>query len=471
MTVEAQAHRELGREATGTVPADLTPWPNATSAWWCVVMLSIALALSQIDRNIITLLVAPIKKDFALSDVKVSLLLGPSFIVLYVFMGLPLSRLTDTKSRRVMIILGLTFWSLMTAACGLAQSFDQLFLARVGIGAGESVNGPATYSMLADYFPRERLPRALAVLNVGFVAGIGFSLIAGGLVIGALTAVPTYHLPLIGDVRSWQLVFIAIGLPGLVAAGLMTSVKEPVRRGLGTIKPTAPTVREVIDFLRANRNIYAPMIGGIGITFLLSTGVQNWGPVFYERTYGWSAREAGFALGIATLVASPIGLAAGAWLAERLSRTYDDANVRVAVLAYLLAIPFEVIGPLMPNPWLALIGSGIGIMAAMMGATPFVAALQSVTPNQMRAQISALYLFVLSGVAGGLGAVVFGAITDYIVRNESAIRYTMSGAAAVMGPLAVIIIWRSMRPYGRAISAIKAAEAGAATTALPITSR
>lgn len=243
-------------------------------------MLSIVLMLSQIDRNIITLLVAPIKKDFGLSDVKVSLLLGPSFIVLYIFMGLPLSRLTDTKSRRMMITLGLTFWSIMTAACGLAQTFDQLFLARVGIGAGESVNGPATYSMLADNFSRERLPRALAVLNIGFVAGAGFSLILGGQIIGALAAVPIYHLPLIGDVHSWQLVFIAIGLPGLLAAAVMGTVKEPPRRGLGNAKSSAPSVKEVIAFLRDNQAIYVPMIGGIAITYLLAAGVQNWGPVF-----------------------------------------------------------------------------------------------------------------------------------------------------------------------------------------------
>jgi len=458
MTVQAPATAPAEPAASEPAAAAAQPWPSAGKAWWCVIMLSIVLMLSQIDRNIITLLVQPIKADLGLSDVQMSLLLGPAFIVLYVFMGLPLSRLSDTRSRRVMITIGLTFWSLMTAACGLAQSFGQLFLARVGIGAGESVNGPATYSMLADYFPRERLPRALAALNIGFVLGTGFSLIAGGLVIGALMRVPEHTLPILGTVRSWQLVFIAVGLPGLIFAALMMTVSEPPRRGLGGRRTEAPPVREVAGYLRRNGRMYGGMIGGILMTALLVSGTQGWSPAFYERTYGWQARQVGVALGIMNLVASPIGLFLGAWLTERLSRKHDDANMRVAIIAYTLAIPFQVAGPLMPDPYLAVLCSGVGILAAMMATTPYVAAMQTITPNQMRAQVSAIYLFVFSGLGSGLGSLLFGAVTDLIVRDEANIRFTMAGAAAVMAPLGVLIISLARKPYGEAIAAIKAAE-------------
>jgi MFS family permease len=440
--------------------APVQPWPGAGKAWWCVIMLSIVLMLSQIDRNIITLLVRPIKQDLRLSDVQISLLLGPAFIVLYVFMGLPLSRISDTRSRRVMITIGLTLWSLMTAACGLAQGFGQLFLARVGIGAGESVNGPATYSMLADYFPRERLPRALAALNIGFVLGTGFSLIAGGLVIGALMTTPEHTVPILGVVKSWQLVFIAVGLPGLVFAALMMTVTEPPRRGLGGARPVAPPVREVAAFLGRNGRMYGGMIGGILMMALLVSGTQNWSPVFYERTYGWQASQVGVALGIMNLIASPIGLFLGAWLTERLARRHDDANMRVAILAYALAIPFQIAGPLMPSPYLAVFCSGVGILAAMMATTPYVAAMQTITPNQMRAQVSAIYLFVFSGLGSGLGSLLFGAVTDLIVKDEANIRFTLAGAAAVMAPLGVLIISLARKPYGEAIAAIKAAEGG-----------
>jgi MFS family permease len=434
-------------------------WPRPAAAWWTVAMLSVVLMLSQIDRNIITLLVSPIKRDMHLTDAQVGLF-GPAFMVLYIFMGLPLSRITDTGSRRLMIGIGLTFWSLMTAACGLAHNFTQLFLARVGIGAGESVNGPATYSMLADNFPRERLPRALAALNVGFVFGTGFTYIAAGLLIGALSA-SSYQLPLVGTVHGWQLVFMYVGLPGLIFAALMATVPEPHRRGVAGEKPKAPPVREVVRYLSENRRFYASMIGGIGCSALVTAGVQFWNPAFYERTYGWSARQVGGAIGAVLLISSSVGLLTGPWLAERLARRHDDANLRVALLAYLVALPFHIIGPLMPTPWLAMGCWGVGTACIMTGANPYVAAMQSVTPNRMRAQVSALYLFVFSGIAFAFGSSVFGAITDFIVRDEQKIRYTLAGASAVFSPLAILIISFARKPYGRMVAELKAAEAGA----------
>ncbi|MEI9965086.1 MAG: MFS transporter [Caulobacteraceae bacterium] len=340
---------------TPAAPPAAGAWPSAGKAWWCVVMLSIVLMLSQIDRGIITLLVAPIKRDLHLSDVQISLLLGPAFILFYVFMGLPLSRLTDVRSRRVMIACGLTFWSVMTAMCGAAQGFWQLFWARVGIGAGESVNGPATYSMLADYFPRERLPRALAALNVGFIAGGGFSLVAGGLIIGGLSHVADVAVPW-GVLHSWQLVFVVVGAPGLLFALLMMTVAEPARRGLmaGGPRPKAAPLREVVRYLVVNRRLYGCMIGAAAVSSLMAAGVQNWGPTFYQRTYGWAPSRIGVVQGTMALFVSPLGLIIGTWLCERLHRRRDDTNLLVVVIAYTIAIPFQVLGPLMPSAWLAI---------------------------------------------------------------------------------------------------------------------
>lgn len=456
-------------EAAAVAPAatfpDAQPWPNPVAAWWCVTMLSIVLMLSQIDRNVITLLVAPIKRDLHLSDVQMSLLLGPAFILFYVFLGLPLSRVTDTRSRRVIIAIGLSFWTVMTAACGLARSFFQLFAFRVGIGAGEAVNGPATYSMLADYFPRERLPRALAGLNIGFVVGTGMSLFAGGVVVGLLARAPTAHVPILGVIRSWQLVFLVVGLPGLVFAALMLTVPEPVRRGLlpGQLRPEAPPVREVVGFVAERRAIYGYMIGGILLASLLTFGVQNWSPTFYQRTYGWSPRQSGEVLGLLGVFVYPWGLLLSTFFTERLSRKHDDANMRVVIWANALAIPFGVLGPLMPNGWLAAACTGAVGVSVMTAATPFVAALQSVTPNTMRAQISALYLFVLSGLGGGLGPLLIATVTDLLLPSENQIRYAIAGVSLALGVPAVLLISRSRIPYGRAIAAIKAAEAAATT--------
>ena len=192
-----------------TPPASAQPWPTPAAAWRTLWILSLVLGLSQIDRNILSLLLQPIKHDLKFSDAQMGILIGLAFSIIYLFLSFPLSRISDRGSRRTMIALGVAVWSLSTAACGLARSFWPMFIARAGVGAGESVNAPATYSLLADSFPRERLPRAMAVLNIGFVGGTAISLIIGGVVIAALKNVHAV-LPIIGAVHTWQLVFFAI---------------------------------------------------------------------------------------------------------------------------------------------------------------------------------------------------------------------------------------------------------------------
>ena len=159
--------------------ASAQPWPASGEAWKTVWILALVLGLSQIDRNILTLLLQDIKHDLKLSDTQMGVLIGLAFSVIYLFLSFPLSLVSDRKSRKIMIAVGVAFWSLCTAACGLARGFWPLFYARAGLGAGEAVNGPATYSLLGDSFPREKLPRAMAVLNLGFIGGTALALILG----------------------------------------------------------------------------------------------------------------------------------------------------------------------------------------------------------------------------------------------------------------------------------------------------
>ena len=204
------------------------PWPDRARAWYAVGVFAIALMFNFLDRQIMTLLVGPIKRDLSLSDTEISLLIGFAFVSFYVLMGIPISRLVDTYSRRLIIGVGVASWSVMTALCGLANNFWQLFAARVGVGVGESCNGPATYSMLSDLFPREKLPKAIAVLNFGFMFGSGLALIVGGTVIQMVMTRPDVTLPLVGTLRPWQLAFIIVGLPGLLVAALVATIGSPL---------------------------------------------------------------------------------------------------------------------------------------------------------------------------------------------------------------------------------------------------
>lgn len=229
MTLEPieEAALQMAPEA----PASSQPWPSLRLAWYAVFVFSLTLMINFLDRGIITLLVPSIKADLNLTDFQMSLLIGFAFILFYVFIGLPVARWADVGTRRTIIGIGIGLWSAMTALCGLANNFWQLFVCRVGTGVGESFNGPATYSMLADYFPPQKLPRAIAVVNFGFMLGSGLALVIGGVVIHFLQNVPPVVLPVIGALRSWQMAFLLVGLPGLAVAALVFTLKEPVRRG------------------------------------------------------------------------------------------------------------------------------------------------------------------------------------------------------------------------------------------------
>ncbi|MGH8149866.1 MAG: MFS transporter, partial [Steroidobacteraceae bacterium] len=197
------AAAESGAAAPGATAAE-QPWPSPSKAWYAVAIFALALMLDFLDRGVIALLVEPIKHDLGLSDTQMGLLMGPAFIVFYLLLGLPIARLADSRSRRAIIAWGIGIWSLMTAACGLVRSFWPFFGTRVGVGVGEACNGPATFSMMTDMFPQEKLARAIATLNFGFVAGTGVATIVGGAIILFVSEHGDFHLPLLGTVHPWQ---------------------------------------------------------------------------------------------------------------------------------------------------------------------------------------------------------------------------------------------------------------------------
>jgi MFS family permease len=437
------------------------PWPTRGRAWYAVFVFALVLCVNFLDRGILPLLVTPIKRDLGLTDTQISLLMGFAFVMFYVILGLPIARLIDRSSRRRIIGIGVALWSGATALCGLAHTFVQLFLARVGVGVGEACVGPATYSMLADLFPREQLPRAVSVLNFGFVAGIGLSAILGGTVIGIMEHLPPITLPIVGLLRPWQMTFLAVGIPGLLVALLMATVVEPVRRDLAATNSDSALaagksipIREVVHYLWTNRSVYGPMYLALALQSIPSQGAISWGPSFFIRVHHWSPREVGLAFGAVTLLVAPFGLMAGGLLAERLAkRGYHDANLRVQLLAICLWIPGAVLMPMMPTPMLALVAFGVSLFFAMMAPGPQNAALQSVTPNRMRGQATALFLFVFNIVGFGCGPTVIALITDYVFRDEARVGSALALATIVLGPLSAWVLVRGLKPYGRLIAA------------------
>lgn len=226
------------------------PYPRPRYAWYVVGVLMVAYVFSFIDRQILNLLVGPIRRDLGISDTGMSVLMGFSFAVFYTAFGLPLGRIADSRSRRGLIGFGMAFWSLMTAACGLAQRYWQLVLLRIGVGVGEASLSPAAYSLIMDYFPPARRSLAISVYSMAIYLGAGLALLLGGVVIQVTSVAPSVGVPLLGEIRSWQAVMLAVGLPGLLAALLLLTVREPLRRG--NAGAGAPPVRVVVAYFRAN---------------------------------------------------------------------------------------------------------------------------------------------------------------------------------------------------------------------------
>jgi MFS family permease len=422
-------------------------------AWWAVFVFTIALTLNFLDRQLLSLLATPIKRDLGLSDTQFSILVGFMFVLFYLGVGIPISRLVDRGPRKWIIGAGIAFWSLMTAACGLAQNFWQLALARMGVGIGESCNGPATYSMTADMMPREQLGRAISIINIGMVAGQGLALLVGGWLIEQLTALGNTHVPLLGELKPWQLTFLIVGLPGVLwALVLIATVPEPKRPPLPADAPAVPSFGGVLAYLWHWKAAFAPMVAAVGIKSMLSFGTAVWSPSFFERKFDWAPGTPGLWLGLLALIASPLGLLFGGWFADRLVKQgRDEAHMRVVLWASWGVVPFAILFPLMPNPALALVVLRLSLFFGSMGAGPGNAALQTVTPARMRGTVSALYIAVFNLIGYGLGPLLVAGLTDFVFMDESRLPAAMAIAAILLGPLGLVFSRMALRPYAAAV--------------------
>ncbi len=435
------------------------PWPTPRQAWYAVSIFAIGLTFLFLDRGVLPLLVAPIKHDLHLSDTLVGLLMGPAFILFYLFLGLPIARLVDSRSRRAIIAFSIGAWSLMTAACGLTRNFWFLLMCRVGDGVGEAGNGPATYSMMADMFPPNRLARAISVMQFGFVAGNGLATILTGAIVSWLSGTRAYSIPVLGEVHGWQLTFFAVGLPGLIIAWLATTMIEPARRGrmrasgAAAAKRRAIPVREVLRYMAQNWGAYASMFLGLAFESVVTFGIMNWGPTFFVRTYGWTIPHYAYLSGTLFLVLWPIGLIPGSLIGEWLGRRgFRSAYLLVTTLSVTLFVPLAILLPLMPNGTWAMVVMAATYLVAGFGPGPQNAALQIITPNEMRGQVTALFLFIFNVFGSGIAPLVVGLVTDYVVGSEAKIGESILLTAAVLGPLSVALLWLGIRPYARSVA-------------------
>lgn len=415
-------------------------------SWYVVILCMIAYIFSFIDRQILALMIEPIRNDLDISDTQFSLLHGLAFSLFYATMGLPIARLADSRSRPAIIGAGVFLWSLATAATGLGRNFAHIFIARMGVGVGEAALSPAAYSMIADLFPKKSLGRALAVYSIGSFIGGGLAYLIGGAVVALVGDVRSVALPLVGEVRSWQVVFFAVGFPGtLLAAIFAVSVRDPVRTETSA---TRASLGAVIDFIRSNSRFFVAHFGGFTLCALALFGLMSWTPAYLIRVHGLTTAETGMILGVTLLLSNVSGVLASGWLTDHFEKSGKaDGPMRAGVIGAVGLAPPIILFSAAPAVPIAIAIIAVAFFFASFPLATSAAAMQIASPPNMRAQVSALFLFCNSIFGLAVGGTVIALVTDNLFRDDAMVGASVSlvGGAAAIG--AALLLRRGLKPF------------------------
>lgn len=434
----------MQRESTDSIE----PYPPSARARLALVLLTLAYVLSFVDRQILSLLVEPMKRDLALTDMQVSFLQGLAFAVIYCVAGLPLGRAADQLNRRNIILAGIAFWSVMTSLCGVVRTYSALFFCRAAVGVGEATLSPSAYSMLSDYFPPRRLPAAMSFYNLGPALGTGLAYIAGGLVLSIAGSSESISIGFLHDLRAWQATFVVVGALGFAVIFLLFLVREPPRRLAAEDAHRSTSFKDTLGFLAEHRASLGTFFLGLSLLGVVSYATMTWYPTMFVRNFGEPVATVGLTFGPVYVIASVTGNLAGGWLAVKLAdRQYRDPYVLWALIATIGVTIGGVLVPLIPQLYASYAGTALTIVFqnAWMGSA--VAALHLAVPNRMRAQLTAILLFGTNIVGLVLGPSAVASITQYGFEDPLALRYSLMIVSLVAGVLAAFMIWRSWRRF------------------------
>ncbi len=371
-------------------------------------------------------------------------------------MGLPLGRYADTRNRRNLIAAGILIWSALTAACSSAKNFWSLFVTRTGVGVGEATLSPAAFSLITDYFPTSRLGIALSIYSMGIFVGSGLALIVGGTVVQMLSQIPFLTVPFLGAIASWRVTFLIVGVPGLLMALLVFTIREPQRRHL--LRATDGSVsklnlKEVWDQVRARLSSVLGISLGMVFQSACSYAFLAWGPAFLQRSHGWTTGHAGRTLGILTLLCGCLGMFLGGTLCDYWQRLgIREAPLRVGVVSAVgtgILLPIAILAG--NTAWMTtLLVPALLFLALPIGSS--YAALQLIFPNQVRGQVSALFLFILSLGGLTLGPLLPGLLSDYFFHSEKMLGPSLAitvASASILMFVAFLMTYRSYREHHR----------------------
>ncbi len=425
-------------------------------AWAVLALLMLASIVSFVDRQVVAIVVEPMKADLGATDSQIGWLYGV-FAVFYAIAAWPIALMADSKSRKHIIAAGIFFWSLMTIACGLSRQFWQVFAARIGVGVGEASLGPATVSMVGDLFPRAQIPLALSVFQTAAVMGSGLAFIIGGFVLEVVQQAEPLVLPVVGELAPWQQTFVYVGLPGVLLALVFLMLREPTRR-----QPPATqkaSMGELRKFYRANGTALAFHHLGFLSLALLGYAFVFWSVSYFTRVHGEDAASAAQTFGWIFLLTGPIGPVAAAMFARFLSeRGRRDANIVAGMVAGCLAVPAIVLIQFAPSATWAYV---LYVPAMILVNAPFGIAngsLPVIAPSMIHAQVAAIYLFVVS-IGNLLGPPIAGFFNEVVFPEADGVRYSIISLTIAFGVFGVLMLQLARKPYARALERMEAANA------------
>lgn len=427
------------------------------AGWAAVFVLFLIYALAYVDRQILSLLVAPIRADLQISDTEFSLLHGLSFAAFYAVFGIPIGWWVDRGHRPALLAAGVALWSLFTCLCGLSRTYVLLFLARMGVGVGEATVVPVTYSLLGDYFPPERRGLAMGLFGSGVYFGMGAALLIGGALVEALQAIGPVELALVGSLRPWQLTLIAVGAPGLLLALLALALREPRRAGRSAAIAATDRERPPSIWSHYRGSAAAILLHHLTVTFMVMSlyAVLGWAPEHFRRTFGEAASVSGMAIGLLVIIAGTAGVLAGGILSDALLRRgVGAARLLVLAGASLLAIPAALLFALAADPGSALAAMAIAILFISTLSSVGAAGMQELVPARLRGTGGAIYQLVANLFGLGLGPTIVALVTDFGFGEDDRLYASLAVTVPIMLALAAATALAGLGPYRRAAARV-----------------
>lgn len=418
------------------------PEVGAFGRWYTVVVLTLLYTLAFSDRQVISLLAIPIKRDLGLTDVQLSFLIGLAFVILFSILGIPAGWLVDRVSRKRMVGLGVAFWSMMAIVSGLARSYGQLFIGRVGVGVGESTIVPASFAMIQTTLAPSQRGRAFGIFSLGPTFGNSISLLLGGAIFAAATAGHFSGLPIIGALKPWQTVFFLMGALGLPLALLALTLREPVRPSVVSLgEDEQSSFGDAIRHVRMHQNLYVRLIGFITLTAMFAFSFGAWVPSMLARNFSMAPAEVGYRIGAIILISSLAGqLAFGAAIDRFTAAGRPDAAPWVGLFTVTATLVLSVAIPLATS--LDLTSILLVLYYFVQGIFYPIGAncLARITPRHLMGKLTAIYLIFQGGIAAALGPTLVAVAGEYAFSGPRAIGYGIALVAVCLLPVALLLL-------------------------------